>query len=418
MNLLKKMAGMVFRPSDSRFAEVFASNGGISESGETVTLRTAMMVSTVYACVSRIAGTIATLPARVTKETPDGVPEDVPSHPLNRILGYSPNYDQTPIDFWEFMQTAIELEGDGIAFKIRGASGALLGLEPLKPSTVSRRRLSNGQIEYRWTKDGRTFNETDEAMLHIRGSGGDPLGGMSTLAVARDAIGLSRAAERTQGRIFRNGVRPTVAFTFDKWLTEDQRTKAETRFADRVGGVDSSGKPIILEGGTKAEKLTIDPVDAEILMTRNFTVEELCRFFDMPPVMVGHTSKTTSWPAGVEQQFLIFLQLCLRKRIKRLEMAMEKQLLTPAEYASGIRIRFNFEALLRADSKGRAEFYQIMRKIGGITINEIRALEGMPPVEGGDVVLVQMQDIPISQAGKVTSATKQPAIAQGDDNAD
>ena len=404
MNLLKKMAGMVFRPSDPQIAEMFGH--GPSESGENINARSAMSISAVNACVALISGTISTLPVAVTRESRDGIPEDVPNHPLNRILQHSPNYDQTPIDFFDFMQTAIELEGDAMALKVRGAAGQLIGLDPMIPSSVSRRRLVNGKIEYRWTKENRSYVETEENVLHIRGPGGNPLGGMSTLAFARDTFGLARSAERTQSRIFRNGVRPTVALVFDKWLTPEQREKAELKFGERFSGVENSGKPIILEGGTKAEKLSIDPVDAEILMTRGFTVEEICRFFQTPPVMIGHTSKTTSWPTGVEQQFLLFLKLCLRRRVKRIEQAMEKQLLSQGEYARGLRIRFNFEALLRADSAARATFYQIMRQIGGMTVNEIRRLEGLPPVPGGDVVLVQMQDIPIAQAGK----QQKPAI--------
>jgi HK97 family phage portal protein len=132
--------------------------------------------------------------------------------------------------------------------------------------------------------------------------------------------------------------------------------------------------------------------------------------------MIGHTSKTTSWPTGVEQQFLLFLKLCLRRRVKRIEQAMEKQLLTPEEYSRGLRVRFNFEGLLRADSMARAQFYQIMRQIGGLTINEIRALEGKGPVPGGNEVMVQMQDIPLSQAGK--QQTEQPQADQGGEDDD
>lgn len=408
MNLLKKAAGMLFRPSDPRMSELFGH--GVSESGEAITSRSALMISAVWGCVNLISGTVSTLPVRVIREKPDGYPEEVPEHPLNRILQISPNYDQTAVDFFDFMQAALELHGDAIARKIRGANGQLVGLDPVIPNAVSRRRLPDGRIEYRWTKENVTYVETEENVLHVRGFGGDPLGGLSTISFARDSMGLARSAERTQNRIFRNGVRPTVALTFDKWLSSEQREVANIKFPERFAGVENSGKPIVLEGGTKVEKLTIDPVDAEILMTRGFTVEELCRFFQVPPVLIGHTSKTTSWPTGVEQQFLLFLKLCLARRIKRLEQAMEKQLLSAGEHSRGLRVRFNLEGLLRADSAGRAQFYQIMRQIGGMTVNEIRRLERLPPVPGGDVVLVQMQDIPISQAGQQQS---QPQVTQG-----
>jgi HK97 family phage portal protein len=112
--------------------------------------------------------------------------------------------------------------------------------------------------------------------------------------------------------------------------------------------------------------------------------------------MIGHTEKSTSWGSGLEQQTLGFQKFTLRRRLKRIEQALEKQLLTPQDRASGVTIEFNLEGLLRADSAGRARFYQQMTQIGAMTINEVRALENLPPVEGGEVPRMQMQNRPIA----------------------
>jgi HK97 family phage portal protein len=118
----------------------------------------------------------------------------------------------------------------------------------------------------------------------------------------------------------------------------------------------------------------------------------------VPPHMVGHTEKATSWGTGLEQQTLGFQKFTLRRRLKRIEMALEKQLLTARDRVDGITIEFNLEGLLRADSASRAKFYQTMTQIGAYTINEVRALENMPPVVGGDVPRMQMQNVPITEA--------------------
>jgi HK97 family phage portal protein len=113
--------------------------------------------------------------------------------------------------------------------------------------------------------------------------------------------------------------------------------------------------------------------------------------------MVGHTEKSTSWGTGLEQQTLGFQKFTLRRRLKRIEQAAEKQLLTPADRAEGLTIEFNLEGLLRGDSAARASFYREGLTNGWMTINEVRALENLPPVAGGDVPRMQSQNIPITQ---------------------
>lgn len=408
MNLLRKMAGMLFRPSDHEIRSLFREP---SETGEIINDRSAMSISAVWACVNLISGTISSLPLRVMQDGPNGVASEVRQHPLVAVLQNAPNFDQTPLDFLDYTATAIEVKGDGMARKLRGTAGQIIGLDPMNPDTVARRRLLDGRIEYAWTKNNVRYVETEENVLHIRGPGGDPLGGMSTLSFAATTFGVARAAERSQARIFRNGMRNSVVVSFKRWLTAEQREIAQTKFMERFTGIEASGKPVILEGDTDVKPLTISPVDAEMLATRAFSIEEIARFFAVPPVMIGHTSKTTSWPTGVEQQVLMFLKFTLRRRLKRIEMAMEQQLLTPVERARGLKIRFNLEGLLRADSAGRASFYQSALANGWMTINEVRALEGMKPVPGGDLPRMQMQNVPITQAGQ-----DQAQVTDGDDD--
>ncbi|MGU3576438.1 phage portal protein [Brucellaceae bacterium C25G] len=143
----------------------------------------------------------------------------------------------------------------------------------------------------------------------------------------------------------------------------------------------------------------ITPEDAQMLETRSFSIEEICRFFGVPPHIVGHTSKSTSWGSGIEAQTLGFQKFTLRRRLKRIEQALMKQLLTPSDKAAGVIIEFNQEGLLRGDTAGRARFYQQMTAIGAMTINEVRELENLPPVEGDNVPRMQMQNVPITEAG-------------------
>lgn len=406
MTIRQKMAAFVRRALDIRDPQHWPTEP--TYSGERVTQKSALALSTVWACVNLLSGTISSLPLMVYRTTKDGR-EVAREHPLYRILHDSPNADQTAVDFWDFMCASLELWGSAYA-RVGRDGGKITILEPIAPDLVTVRRLTTGYLEYRWSEDGRTFVETDRSMLHIRGFGGSPLGGLSTLAFARNTFANATAIEKASGGMFANGLRPSGVLMFEKTLKDDQRDDIEAGLQKKFAGAMNAGKPMVLEGGVKWQQLTINPEDAQMLESRAFSVEEICRFFGVPPVMIGHTSKTTSWPTGVEQQGLILQKFTLRRRLKRIEQAIEKQLLTPADRGAGLTIEFNLEGLLRGDSAARAAFYREMSNIGAMTINEIRALENLPPVAGGDVPRMQMQNVPITQAG-----SQRPALIGTDE---
>lgn len=370
----------------------------LPDAGEVVTETSALAVSSVWACANLIAGTISSLPFQVFRARPDGFKEFYPSHPLYRVIHDTPNYDQTALDFWDYANLSIELRGNAFADIKRDRDGRVIALRPVKPDTMAVRRTEKGPLRYTWTEDGRRYDRDERDVLHIRGPGGDPLTGMSTLTVGRQVFSSAMAAERAAAGMFRNGMRPSGVVKFKEWLSPDRRQTTRENFANHYMGAINAGRPVILEGDTEFQALSISPEDAQMLETRAFSVEEICRFFGVPPVMIGHTSKTTSWPTGVEQQVLMFQKFTLRRRLKRIEQAVSMQLLSAEDRAQGVLVEFNLEGLLRADSAGRASFYQTMTQLGGMTINEVRRLENLPPVAGGDTPRMQMQNVPIDSA--------------------
>ncbi len=398
MGLWRKTVGFIRRSLSLTDPSGWGGPGGASHAGEQVTETSALALSAVWACTNLLAGTIASLPLMVYRAGPDGARTVAKDHPLYRVLHDSPNADQTAGDFWEFGVAGLELWGSAYA-PISRSGGRIVALTPVRPSIVTVDRIVTGELRYRWSEDGKSHEVMQRDMLHIRGFGGDPLGGMSTLAFGRHAFGLATAIDRAAGKMFENGMRPSMALTFDKFLTKEQRAIAEEKLAQKFVGAMNTGRPFINEGGSKLEAITIKPEDAQMLESRGFSVEEICRFFGVPPFMIGHTEKVTSFGSGLEQQVLGFQKFTLRRRLKRIEQAIEKQLLTPQDRAAGISVEFNLEGLLRGDSQARSAFYQSALNNGWMTINEVRALENLPPVPGGDVPRMQSQNIPITQAG-------------------
>jgi len=400
MNLLQKAIGYLARSiglTDPRLLQ--AAGGRTTTTGEVVSTSSVLGLASAWACVNLLAGTIASLPL-VVYRTRNGARTVADDHPLYRILHDSPNADQTAVDFWEFICASIELNGNAYAEIIRGSNGRVVALSvPIAPELMTVRRLRDGSLEYEWSDNGVRSIAPQDNMLHIRGFGGNPLGGLSTLSFGRQTFGLAQAIERASGDTFRNGVRPSGLLKTADSLTLDQRKQAEELLQEKFAGAINAERPMLLDRGMDWVQLSISPEDAQMLQSRAFSVEEVCRFFGVPPFMVGHTEKTTSWGTGLEQQTLGFQKFTLRRRLKRIEQALTKQLLSPADRQAGLVIEFNLEGLLRGDSGARASFYQQMLSNGVMTINEVRALENLPPVEGGDVPRMQMQNVPITQTG-------------------
>lgn len=393
LTLIQKAISYFTRPANLRTVENWPRETNYS--GVSVTESSVLALSAAWACVNLLAGTIASLPLMVYRLNRQGDRVVAKDHPLYRVLHDSPNADQTAMDFWEGGNAALELTGN-LHARIDRLGGRVVALSPISNPTVTRQR--DGSLRYRWTENGQTFDEPQENVFHVRGFGGDPRGGMSTLSAGRQVFGLSSAINTAAQTTFANGMRPSGVLTTPSVLKADQREPLEKALADKFVGAVNAGRPLLLEAGVTWQQLTINPEDAQMLESRAFSVEEVARLFGVPPHMIGHTEKSTSWGTGLEQQTLGFVQFTLRKRLKRIEQAIEKQLLSAADRAAGVTVEFNLEGLLRGDSKGRAEFFQAAlgdtQKPGWMLRNEVRKLENLPPIPGWDEPVVLIQQTP------------------------
>lgn len=352
-------------------------------------------LSAAGACVSFWSGNIAGLPLHVLRSQGD-VDVPAPDHPLYWLLHDSPNYDQSSFDFWEQMVESLEWRGNAYARLGRTDAGFLTSLTPISPQGMRVSRGGDGDLRYEWNDGSRQIASSGE-ILHIRGRGGNALGGVSTLAQYRRALSLALVTESSSDAIFRNGVRPGGTIQTDNKMNLAQVAELEDRVQQKWAGAHNAGRPMLLHNGLKWQKLTIDPVDAEMLESRRLSMEIVCQIFEVDPHLVGITSGNTKLGSSMSDQTLSLVKFKMHKRLKRIEGALEKQLLSRDDRKRGIKIRFNLEGFLRADSLGRAQYYNLMKQF--MTTNEIRALEGLPPVPGGDEIYRQVQDQPLGARG-------------------
>lgn len=404
--------------ADARDAGAWARIFGHGEtaSGKSVTVDTAMQVATVWACVRLLAETIATLPLVVYRREGNDSRVVARDHPLSTLLRVSPDGEHTAVEFIEGMVLALCLDGNSYAEKIRSANGRLVSLQPMAFDRVSVRRNDFGGIDYRYNdpylRQTRLLSEAD--VFHVRGFGNCGLTGLSPISYARQTIGAAVAADEVAGKLFANGVRPSGVLEVAQVLKPEQRKDLRENIVGPLAGSHNAGGVFVLEGGMKFSPISLSPADTELLATRRWHVEEICRWFRVPPILVGHTAQgQTMFGSGVEQVNLSWLTLGLRNWLNRIEAAIALRLFQPGERAR-YYAEFNIDGLLRADSKTRAEILAKQVQNGLVNRNEARSLDNRAPYDGGDTYTVQSNLLPIDLLGKVAVQPNEKPIGGED----
>ncbi|OAZ61302.1 Portal protein [Acetobacter pasteurianus] len=412
MTLRKKIRGWLFKAAnavsliatgvnltDLRLGTFLA--GGPTYSGKMVSVDTAMQLDTVWACTRLISDTIGAMPLKLYQRSADGNSSTLArDHPLYRVLYNAPNSDMTGMEFWSAMVACLMLWGNAFAQVIWSDAGAkrVIALYPLRPDRMTVTRDTTGELIYTYTYQGQTLTLEESEILHIKGYCLDGMMGMSPISAGRQQMGSAMAAEETASRMFANGLLSQTYIKSPDWLDDTKVMRAKEIMNEYRGAV-NAGKTPLLEGGWTVESIGMNPEDAQLLQTRAFNVETLCRWFGVAPVMIGHMSKSTAWGSGLEQMNLWFLTYTLQAWLVRIEQAITRCLLLPTEKETYFA-QHNVDALLRADSQARTQLEAAQVQNGIKTRNEIREKEGLAPIPGGDIPTVQAQMIPLTDVGK------------------
>lgn len=365
-------------------------------SGSTVGPDSSLKLSAVWACVRLRSQTIASLPLHLRAEDKSHAKD----HPLYRLLHSSPNADMTANEFWESQLASLDLWGN--AFVLIDWDGPrVVSLTPLNPEKVAVVRSSVGDLTYEYSKGGKVTVYREDQILHLKGFTLDGIMGLSPIQFAAETMGGLMDANRAASREFQNGLKvggflKTGAITLQK----EQRDRLRDSLS-QFGRPENAGKWMVLEAGMEpasAQGIRMNPADAQLLESRYFGIEEICRAFGVPPQLIGHTDKASSWASSLENTNLGFLTYSLRPTLVRIEQAIAKKLLLPEE-RDQYRPKFAVEGLLRADLAARSSFYSQMLQNGVMSRNDVRSLEDLPPVEGGDVLTVQLNLTTIDKIG-------------------
>jgi len=365
-------------------------------SGKTVNAKTAMEISAAYDCVRKTAQALSNLPLVQYQKGKNGSREKVEDD-LSEILTESPNRGQTALEFWEGQVAQICLRGNAYSERLF-IGNRLVGLRPL--FNVTPERASHGGFKYGIYDRGRKYYLPDDKVFHLRGFGpGDGMG-MSTVAYGASSMGAALAADETASSVFSNAMMAAGFLSADQKLDAEQREQL-TAILNNFVGSSRAGKTMVLESGLTHSPLQMNPGDAQLLETRRYSVEDVCRWFGVPPIVVGHSAEgQTMWGTGVESILISWLTLGINPLANRIEKRIKRDLMPPAK-RRGRYFEFKREAMLQMDSKAKGDFLLKMRMAGLMTGDEGRDTLNMPRRGGmSDERFIQASMTPLDLIGK------------------
>ena len=363
-----------------------------------IDLDTALQISTVWAAIELRANTIASLPY-FAYETTNGEKTLARTSRLYSLLHESPNSRMTPFEFWRAMMMNYDLSGNAYARIERDGRGEAVAMWPMPEKQVEVKVLDNGSMVYLYTIGSDVAVIADSNCLHLKNLGNGTVG-LSKLDFMRATIDEVSKAQNSASKVFGSGGKPTGVLMLDKVLNADQRKALLTNFAGMSEG--NAARLFLLEANMKYEQLSMSPEVMQLLETRQYGVEEVCRWFGVPPVLVHHSNVTT-WGSGIEQILDGFYKLTIRPVLVSIEQATRKRVMTAKQRANG-SAEFSLDALLRGSPSQRAELYSKLVQNGIATRAECRQLENLPAVTGADQLTAQSNLVPLAMLGTATAS--------------
>lgn len=370
--------------------DLFAPPAGAS--GVSVNAETALRVPALAQGVAVISRSIGVLDVAVYRDGPSGR-EKVADHPAARVLK-QPNAwtGETRMKTQLVADTLLHGNGLLLVSRVRAEVRELHRLDP-RSVTIDADTLT-GMPVYRVTMaDGATVEYGAGDIVHLRGPSVDGLRGLGVVDLAREAIALALLLETHAARLFSSGAKPGGVLQVPGRLDQAVLDRLRASFNSRYSGPSGAGRTMILENGVTFQAAQLTSVDAEFSACRAFQVVEIARALNLSPILLGDLSRATFNNSAEMRQ--AFLDATLLPVIEDAEDEFERVLLTPQERDAGYAIEFDTTNFVRADLEKRFAALKTGIESGVYTLNEARATEGLPPIEGGDQAMRSVQVMPI-----------------------
>ncbi len=362
--------------------------------GDTLTEKAALAISSIYAAGGLIAGAIAGLPFHIYETTADGRAR-VEDDPLWELLNLEMAPSWSAAVAWEYLLMSLLFHGNFYAVILRKGGGLtapqIVGFEPWHPQWVQvLREPVSRRLVYIVHPDpadaGGSVRVVDQDdMIHVPGFGFDGRIGYSPLRLALGDAGLlAKSTQDLQAAFFKNGARPDFFLLTDGKPNPEQIAELRTSWSDQHQGTGNSFKPAILTGGLKPHAISLPFDEVQMVATRQFQIEEIARIFGVPPFMIGHTEKTTSWGSGVEQMGIGFVKYTLMRHLSKIQTEFRRKCFRGTKRFP----EFATAALERGDLKTQSEAFRIALGRAGekpwMKVAEVRRLLNLTHEAGTD----------------------------------
>lgn len=407
MNIIKRAVGWMAQKAIQATggASWYVENGyfKLAEShGAGISTGRALRNTAVFGCVKIISEDVGALPLFLYRRGADDARTLAFDEPLYRVLHDTPNPQMTAIDLRGAMTAHAALTGDGYArIARRGSDGKVIGLFLLQPNEVTVAKNNSGALVYINRPAGgneKTYGQRD--ILHLRGFGWSGTTGLNIVKEFGEAIGLGLAAERYATNFFLHDATPGIALKNQKSLNAQEVQLMREAFiaAHKQHGV------AVLHAGVELEQFGADPEKSQLTSQRTFQLLEICRIFRVPPHKLAELSRATF--SNIEQQNIDYYTQTIKPWLVRWEQAIGRCCIDQAD----LYAEHTIEGLLKGDFQTQTNGFRSMLAAGVYSINEVRALYNLNPIEGGDVHFIQinMGDIESVAAGNTDQQPLQP----------
>lgn len=411
----KWLAGRIYgadeRPRDDDDFWYNPIDGTISAAGVPITPTTAQRQAIVATCVRVLSESMAYLPAFVFQRLPDGGRKVVRGHRVSPIVSNRPNVWQTGFEFREQMMGWLNYRGNSFSRIKPGFTGSVDQLIPLHPQYMKDiEQLPSGHLRYTWDNPQDKVNSgvySQDQILHVRNSTDDGIVGLSPIKNGANTIGVAIAAETHAANVLRNGVRSPFGVKLPHTFSDDAAKNWAKRFSETFGGYRNADKSPVFEQGAEPVNLGMTLEDAQLIETRGYQRSEIAGLFRVPAHMINDLGDATF--SNVTELGIQFTTYSLGPWLVRIRQAVEKSLFTEEEQETFF-MDFVLDAFVRGDIEKRFKSYALALD-RWMTSNEIRKLENLNPLEGGD----EMKE-PVGGRGANQVPSENPA--ESDPNSD
>ena len=363
------------------------TGGLLSGSGVVVNDNTALANAAFFACVRVLSQTMASLPLNLYQIGKDGKKKNINDSRTGRTLTRKPNLRQTTAEWIEQLVVHGCLDGNAINQVVKNGRGELLAVNSLDGTkNYNITELPDLTLRYDVTlPNGDTKTLGMDEVLHIKGLPYQTWRGIDMTITARAALGISIAATKHAETFYRNGSRPGGYLKTDKTLSNEAQIRLKQAWESSHLGAEKAHKVGVLEEGMEYVEMGVDLQKSQLIESRKYAVIEICSMFGVPPALVGSMDKATF--SNVEELNRFFYNSTLSNWIKKIEDRIN--LLLPQNQC----VEFDVSAFLRADPRTNADVGRTLFETASLTINENRQRNGLEPLEGGDVLAVQTNNV-------------------------